>query len=109
MDKLYKSYLLERENAHVVEAPHGFAIYKLAPDHVYLQDIYVAPDYRKLGIGVQLMDKVADIARENNINTMYGSVAPGTPFSTNMMKIMFNLGFTLAQSSNDMIYLKKEL
>ncbi len=33
---------------------------------LYLEDFYVKPEYRSLGIGSQLFDKVADIAKEKN-------------------------------------------
>ena len=33
---------------------------------IYIEDIYVAPDYRKLGIGKRIFAKIGEIAKYNN-------------------------------------------
>ena len=106
---LYSQYLREREGADLIEFSWGFAVYKMAKDHVYLQDIYVVPEERQNGRGVELMNLVADEARKQGVKTMYGSVAPSTQFSDVMIKIMMGLGFKLHSSQNDLIYLKKDI
>lgn len=106
---LYAAYYLEREGVHVVEHEWGFATYKLMPEHVYLQDIYVIPSRRKDGLGVQLMNEVAEIAKKKGLRTMFGSVAPSTPFGHTMTQIMLGLGFRIHSSDKDIIYFKKDL
>lgn len=109
MPSIYAAYYLEREGCHVLEYEWGFAVYKLLPDHVYLQDIFIIPARRKDGLGVQLMNEVAAIAQKAGIYTMFGSVVPSTPFGHTMTQIMLGLNFRIHSSDKDIIYFKKEL
>lgn len=106
---LYAAYLKERENADVFETDWGIAVYKWGSDNVYLQDIYVIPEMRQSGLGVELMEYVEAEAVQRGIYKMYGSVAPSTPFSDSMLRIMLKLGFKLSSSGPDMIYLIKDI
>lgn len=106
---LYAQYVEEREKAQVLEKDWGFAIYKLLDNHVYLQDIYVVPHERKNGKGVELMHEVADIASKAGLNIMVGSVVPSTSFGAQMLRIMLGLGFELLSSSENIVYLKRNI
>lgn len=106
---LYAKYLKERESAELLEKDWGFATYKLGPDYVYLQDIYVDESERQSGKGVELMNEVAEIARAKGIKTLLGSVDTGAPFATTMMTIMIKQGFKLMSCSGNLIYLKKDI
>jgi GNAT superfamily N-acetyltransferase len=76
---------------------------------VYLQDIYVLPEFRQAGHGVTLMNNVADIGREMGKKLLLGSVVPSTKFGNQMMQIMLQLGFKLHSSENDIVYLIKDI
>jgi ribosomal protein S18 acetylase RimI-like enzyme len=106
---LYQQYVEEREQAHFIECEHGFAIYKIYPDHVYLQDIYVEPEFRQSGIGVRLMDSIILIARKMGMTKLVGSVVPSTPLGNQTLGILLKLNFKLLKSSDDIIYLVKEI
>lgn len=107
--KLFADYLLERENAHLLAYDFGFAVYKLLPDHCYLQDIFVVPSERQNGRGVQLEAEVIEVARKAGLKVIFGSVCPSTPFSTEMAKIMFKLNYKLSHCEADIIYYKKDI
>lgn len=106
---LYVQYVEEREGAEFVEHEHGFAVYKLQSDHCYLQDIFVEPEYRQSGLGVELMNKVIAVAKGHGHTKLVGSVVPSTPFGDKMIKIMLGLDFKLLSSSQDIIYMVKEI
>ncbi len=106
---LYSQYLKERENAEVLEYDWGFAVYKMAADHVYLQDIYVVPKERANDRGQELMQEVAAIARMKGIKTMFGSISPSAKNSAKMERVMLHLGFELDSCGNDIIYYKKSI
>lgn len=106
---LYAQYLRERENAEVLEYDWGFAVYKMAPDHVYLQDIYIVPAERNADRGQELMQEVAAIARTKGIKTMFGSICPSAKNSAKMERIMLHLGFELDSCGHDIIYYKKSI
>lgn len=107
--KMYAAYLKERQNVDLVEVEHGFATYSLEENYIYLQDLYVVPEKRKEGIGVELMNIVAQIGKEAGKDRMLGSVSPSTKFSTTMTQIMFGLNFKILSSSQDIIYFVKEI
>lgn len=106
---LYAQYVKERENAEVLEYDWGFATYKMAKDHVYLQELYVVPTERKNGHCKQMYEDVLKVAKDAGIKVMYGSVVPSTPFGNSMYKIMLDYGFKLHSSSTDIVYLKKDI
>jgi len=106
---MYAKYLQERENVHLLEYAHGFSIYKILPDCIYLQDIYVLPEFRKCGHGVTMMDDVTTIGREMGKTKLLGSVVPSTKFGPQMLQIMLQLGFKLHSAENDIVYLIKDI
>lgn len=65
--------------------PVGFALYFfnfstfLAKRGLYLEDLFVKPDYRGKGIGKALLSSVAKIAVENNCGRMEWSVLDWNP------------------------------
>lgn len=66
--------------AEVDTKPVAYAVYFynystwLGKNGIYLEDIYVSPDYRHQGIGKALLQKVANIALSNNCGRVEWSV-----------------------------------
>lgn len=106
---MYKEYLKERENAELVEFPHGFIVLKILPDSIYLQDIYVKPEFRKLGVGREMLTHVEQVAVAAGKKSILGSCSPAANGATGSMKSMFACGFELLSCEKDMIYLTKDL
>lgn len=106
---LYARFMAEREGAHTVEMPWGFATYKVGRDNIYLETVYVKPEERQNGRGVELMKIVEAKAKQKQLPLLYGSVDPRAEFSTQMMQIMFKLGFKLSHSEPNLIYLVKKV
>lgn len=106
---LYRKYLEEREEAHLLDYEWGFAVYKYGKDYVYLQDIYVVPEQRQNKLGIHLMNEVAKEAKERGCVNMIGSVKPSAPFAKEMHEIMYKVGFKLFKSEKDFVYYIKEI
>lgn len=106
---MYKDYIKERENLHTIEVEHGFAIYSVQPDCVYLQDIYVKPEYRKNGIATELLRQVEVLTKAHNLRHILGSCDPVANGSTASLKAILAAGFKLSHCHNNMIYLVKEV
>ena len=107
--ELYRQYLLERENTHLLEYDWGFATYRFEDAHVYLRDIYVVPDKRDMGLGVALMNEVAILAREAGLDIMVGSVDENDKNSERMHDVMKHLGFKEHMKVEDLTYYLKEI
>ena len=107
--ELYRQYLLERENTHLLDYDWGFATYSFGDNHVYLQDIYVVPEKRDAGLGVHLMNEVGRLAKEQGHEVMIGSVDDRGEGSKNMHEIMKHLGFIKYSEENTTSYYIKEI
>ena len=70
------------------DAPAGYAVYFhtystfLGRRGLYLEDIYVSPEYRRQGLGAMLMRRVAAIAVERAAAASSGRRWTGTPTRT---------------------------
>ena len=106
---LYGDYIKERENKSIVESDVGFATYSVAKDGIYIEDIYVRPEYRKGHIAADMADQIAVIAREKGLHKLYGSVCPSANGSTASLKVLLAYGFKLNSSTNNFIMLEKEI
>lgn len=111
MASLYAQYLMERTNDLIVELPYGFAAYRYLDDDktVYIIDIYVQPEFRKLGKAAEIADAVVLEARNRGCYNLVGSVVPSAKNSTISMKVLLAYGMILDSSANDFIIFKKDI
>lgn len=106
---MYKDYLWEREQAEIVEFESGFMVLKVLPDMLYIQDIYVKPDFRKKGVGKMMLMHAEEVAREIGKTMILGTCCPIAAGSTTSMKSMLATGFELKSCDTNLIYLVKKL
>jgi hypothetical protein len=106
---LFAQYTRERGGKDIIETERGFATYQFFPDSVYIEDIFVSPEYRKTNEASKMADIIAEMARSKGITKMYGTVCPSANGSTISMKVLLAYGFSLDNSSNNLIVLKKDL
>lgn len=109
---LYAQYTEEREKAIIIERPHGFAVYKIEPDHVYLQDIFIVREQRKSGLAFELFNEVIQIAKELGYTKLLGSVDRRMDGAKDMEDTMARLKFEYLctdERDENFIYLIKEI
>lgn len=106
---LFAAYLWEREQAHVIEYNWGFATYKIEADHGYLMDLYIVPEERQAGRGVQLEHEVITAVKEAGKSVLFGSVDLSSSFGAKMHKIMLKLGYQDAGRDGTLLYMKKDI
>jgi GNAT superfamily N-acetyltransferase len=106
---MYAAYLKERENRDILETPYGFAIVQEMSDCLYLQDIYVLPEFRKQGKGREMLLIVEDAARSMGFKKVIGSCCPNTAGADTSLRVILACGFKLLSCSENIIYLVKEL
>ena len=111
MASLFAQYVKERENAEVLETDKGFAKYHLKPDHVYIEDIFVLPEFRKDGLAKEMANEIAKIAKEHGLSRMVGSVCLNAKGATASANVLLAYGMRLAgiEQESGMIYFVKEL
>lgn len=106
---LFGQYILEREGKKIVEDNRGFATYFYVQDGVYIQDIYVNPDFRKSGAASFYADTIAEEAKAKGFNNMYGTVSPSAYGADASLKVLQAYGFKLDRLANGLIIMKKEI
>ena len=111
---MYFDYLKEREpGVHVVQKEHGFAMFTVVTfkeaKAVYIQDIYVKPEYRNSNLASNISEEIQAWAKSEGINTMVGSVVPSTEGSHASLKVLLAHGMTLDSAGQDIIWFYKEI
>lgn len=106
---LYGDYIKEREDKEIIEDQYGFATFVFLPEHCYIVDIYVKPEFRKQNIASKYADQITVMARERGYSKLLGSVAMKAHGVTTSLRVLLAYGFKLQESNADMIYLVKEI
>jgi hypothetical protein len=109
MKSLYGMFIEERENKNIVESEKGFATYYFIDDSVYIETIFVHPDYRDTGETFVMAGKIAKIAKEKGCTKMLGSVCPTAKGSSTSLCMLLTHGFKLDSSTNNFIVVKKDI
>lgn len=110
VDSFYAQYLRERTDDEIIETERGFVTYRyIGGDTVYIVDIWVRPAYREIGEGAKLADMVIEIARARGCKQLLGTVNPHTKNATKSLKVMLGYGMQLLNTSNDGIFLRKDI
>lgn len=107
---LYANYIRERTNDEIIETDTGFATYRfLNEKQVYLVDIFILPEHRKLGDASAISDSICRLAKERGCTELLGSVVPSTKGSTESLKVLLAYGMRLDSAANDLIIFKKDI
>ena len=108
---LYSDYVNERLGETVIEEEWGFISFHVEPalGTVILNDIYIRPEDRKKGRGVELVRKVEQAVKAFGCNTMIGYIWPSANGSTLAMRAALANGFSLHGIEGPGIILKRSL
>lgn len=111
---MWLEYLRERDpSLKVLEVKEGFATYKYLDlgneKAVYIEDIYVLPEYRNQDIASRMSEMVQDEAKMDGCKYLLGTVCPSSNNATASLKVLLAHGMTLLKSENDLIWMYKEI
>lgn len=107
----YARYLEERTDDKIIETDKGYATYRFLNDgkSVYIIDIFILPDFRRVGEASNLADQVAEIARSKGATEMLGTINPSAKNSTDSMSVLVAYGMKLRSSADNVIILGKDI
>lgn len=105
----YANYIEERENKDIIEDEKGFATYSYVDNGIYIEDIYVAPEFRNQKVASSYGAIIEDIARKSGLSYVYGSVATDVNGVTESLKRMIGYGYSVYKCETNMIYFIKEI
>ncbi len=111
MASLYAQYLREITNDLIVENENGFATYRYLNDgkSVYIIDIFIIPEKRRMKEKSRLADAVIEEAKKNGCKELLGTIAPSSKGSTISLKAQLSYGMELHSATNDAIILRKDI
>jgi hypothetical protein len=105
----FADYKLEREGKKTIETEEGFAIYMIENKQCYIEDIFVAKEYRMLGAATKIANLVENEAKLLGCTELLGSVVPATKGSTESLKALLAYGFRLLSAKENFIWFLKEI
>lgn len=106
---LYAKYLKETFGKDIVEDAEGFASYSIVGNECYVETVYVIPESRCKGKAPFLVDKIAEIAKENGCKYLSTTINPTINNPERSMRVITNYGFKLHSCDQFKIYFIKEL
>src|ERR1044072_7558551 len=90
---LFRCFVAEAENKEIIGfATYFFAYYSWTGKAVYLDDLYVREEFRKMGIGGMLLMKVIDLAKEHECKKVRWQVSK---WNTNAIAFYKSIGATI--------------
>lgn len=107
----FGSYIYEREGKSIHETEKGFVTYMFWPDlgSVYMEDIYVAPEFRRTKATFELVAAVEAQAKLKGYKTLVGSIKPTANGATTSLKGMLAHGFEVDSCDGTLIWFKKQI
>lgn len=107
----YANYVKERLGKEIMENEKGFAQYSFGPDYLFIEEMYVDPEFRETEVATQMADELCNIALKNDKPYLLATVAPKALNSTESMKVILSYGFVIRDidPSNNAIILTKKI
>jgi ribosomal protein S18 acetylase RimI-like enzyme len=108
---MYAEYVRERLGHECVETDQGFATFALLNDNksCYILDIYVRPDFRRLGAASTIADKIVAQAKSRGATELFGTVVLSAAGSDASLRVLQGYGMSLHEATNGVIVMRKEI
>lgn len=111
---MWSDYIRERfPDINILKEEEGFATYKYFnlnnEKAVYIEDIYIKPEFRKLNLATSFSNKIQEIAKEQGCKYLLGTVSPEAKNATESLKVLLAHNMLLFKSEPNLIWLYKEI
>lgn len=107
---LYKNYIEEKSDKLILETDKGFIVYQYPdPTTVYIEDIYILPEFRKEYIGTAMANQIVQEAKQKGCTKLIGSVIPTTKDCTSSLAAFLAYGMKLDSCTNNFILLSRSI
>lgn len=106
---LYSQYVKEREGAETVKTEKGFYSYRLADNHLFIVDLYVAPEYRAEKLDSEFGKELEAIAKENGKSVILCAASTGALNASDAINFILANGYEIIKVTQQEIYFKKEI
>lgn len=115
---MYFDYLKEKNPGvyfEICEKDRGFAQYSFMTlpgdiKAVWIEEIYVRPEFRKTNLATSLSEKVQKLAKENfECVVLLGTISPTNSNSQASLEVLLAHGMKILKAEQDLIWFFKEL
>lgn len=106
---LYAAYLEELGVKKLYRNDKGFALYSFAENYLYIEEIFILPEYRGKKEFSILCDSLTEIAKQKGCKRLLGSVVPTINNSTRSLGMLLSYGAKLVSATNNFIVFEKEI
>lgn len=109
MQSMWARYREETSQTKFIEVEHGFISYSLLPECIYLEDIWIAPEHRKSGLGLELVEQAEVIGRAEGKPFSLAVVNLENPVAATSLKAHLAVGFLPFSAEGNKIWLKRSI
>ena len=107
---MFFDYVKEREDLDsIIIEGQGFLTYRKDEDTLFVNDLYVKPEFRKSSTFMELYKKAIDIGRKLGCKQMEGHVWTNTMNPTRSLRAVLAAGFEVIHADTNVIVLRRGL
>lgn len=103
---LFAQYTLEKDGKRTEESDYGFITYMVHDDNVHVDILYVAPQFRELGIGTKLFKELLEKIDVKSATAVVDTAQNGPTYP---LRGFLNYGFKVVGTRGTEILLYKDL
>lgn len=106
---MWLDYLKERFGYSSLVEEYGFASYTLELGTLFLQEIYIKPEFRRTGKGRELLQKLELIGKEHQCTRFWAQIWTNDSCCNQTLKASLGVGFKVVDANNNRMVLTKEI
>lgn len=106
---MYCDYLKEVYGKNVTENHNSVIVWTMNAETLYIEDMYIKPEFRACGLGKDLMQAMIHIAKGNGCTKLLTSITMLNKYRDLNMQIFLKQGFSISSLGAGIIYLVKEI
>lgn len=106
---LWTEYWSEMWGAETFETEYGFITFQTFTQHIFIQELYVKPEFRRSEHASALADEVTKIARERGLYELTSKVHLDSNTAALSLKVQLAYGFIPFRAESGIIWLSKKV
>lgn len=99
----------EYDETKCIEYDWGFITYRFINDVVFMPDLYIVPDKRRLGFGLRLLTEVESIAKREGKLWLASEIRLSSKGAVEALKAHLGVGFKPTSAQSDIIVMSREV
>lgn len=103
----FADYMLERENAEIIETEKGFVCFKFEDENCIITDIYIAPEFRNGQVGRDFGKQVEEKAKEKGLDCVYCYADKNALNFNDSVNFILKNKYIIQNIDGNLVYFKK--